>query len=232
MNLAGVLSCQGQDKVEEAVRLCRRKTRSTTARSRAAPILRPRCPSWATTPRPRHCCAASSPSLDYAEVVATRERLHGPEDARTLQVAIFLRHALRGWGKELEAEAVFRPALAAQERFLCPEHPGTLNTNHNLACSLAKHGKLAEAVLLLWPALELFFFLWIVWSRNRGSVASWGQGRPTRCAPPTVWPPLLDTLSRHAGAEAEAVRKVSARMGELIKQIIEARKVGATTPRG
>ena len=69
-------------------------------------------------------------------VKATEERLHGLDNARTLQTASKLGGALRMQGKHAEAEAVFRPTLAARRHVLGPGHPGTLHTMHNLALSL------------------------------------------------------------------------------------------------
>ena len=53
-------------------------------------------------------------------VLAAEERLHGPDDARTLLTATTLGYALQQQGKHGEAEAVYRPTLAAQRRVLGP----------------------------------------------------------------------------------------------------------------
>ena len=95
-------------------------------------------------PRPRRCCAASTP-----RVHATQERRHGPADARALQTASMLGGALQDQGKHGEAEAVYRPTLAARRRVLGPEHPRTLATGYNLAACLFGQGQHTEAAEIL-----------------------------------------------------------------------------------
>ena len=82
-------------------------------------------------------------------VHATKERLHGPDDARTLTTAVQLGAALQRQGKDAEAEAIHRPALAAQRHVLGPDHPRTLTAASNLALCLFTQGQHAEAEELL-----------------------------------------------------------------------------------
>ena len=82
-------------------------------------------------------------------VHATKERLHGPDHARTLTTASQLGAALQNRGKHAEAEAVHRPTLAARRRILGPEHPQTLLTANNLAVCLVHQGLHVEAEGLL-----------------------------------------------------------------------------------
>ena len=54
----------------------------------------------------------------------------------------------------VEAEAVLRPTLAAQQRVLGPAHPTTLHTMHFLAWSLRQQRNFAVAATLYRSALE------------------------------------------------------------------------------
>ena len=109
--------------------------------------------------------AALSGMGDHAEaeallrgVIATQERLYGPDDARTLQsvqTAQMLGRVLQDQSKHTDAAAVYRPTLAAQRRVLGPEHPETLRTAYDLAVSLAQLGEHAEAEELLQGVLQM-----------------------------------------------------------------------------
>ena len=52
------------------------------------------------------------------DVKATLERLHGPEDARTLHTTMMLGRALLKEGQNAKMEALYVPMLAAQQRVL------------------------------------------------------------------------------------------------------------------
>ena len=86
-------------------------------------------------------------------VQATKERLHGPADARVLTTTGQLGPVLHSQGKHAEAEAVYRTTLAGQRRVLGPEHPETLRSASNLAGWLSGQGQHAEAEELLWGVL-------------------------------------------------------------------------------
>ena len=82
-------------------------------------------------------------------VHATRVRLHGPADARTLTTAMQLGEELLFQGKHAESEAICRPTLAAQRRILGPEHPDTLLTARYLARCVFVQSQHAEVEELL-----------------------------------------------------------------------------------
>ena len=143
--LADVLALQGHH--AEAVALYREVLAATPAKEQE---------SESTLANKANLAATLSEMGDQAEaeallrgVQATQERLHGPDDARTLQTASMLGGVLEDQGKYAEAEAVFRPTLAALGRVLGPEHPQTLTTAYNLARCLHRQGQHAGAEELL-----------------------------------------------------------------------------------
>ena len=81
----------------------------------------------------------------YRDTLATRQRVHGPNDTNTLVVAGNLGTVLLEQGKDSEAEAVFRDTLERQREHLGTEHEHTLRTASRLAAALQDQRKYAEA---------------------------------------------------------------------------------------
>ena len=70
-------------------------------------------------------------------------------DARTLQTAGLLVHALQMQGEHAEAEAIFQSSLEGLQHVLVPDHPRTVWAGYNLALSLSRQSQHAEAAVLL-----------------------------------------------------------------------------------
>ena len=57
-------------------------------------------------------------------------------------------------GRIREAEALFRHVLSARSRALAPDHPRTLETEYELALTLARQGRTGEAQAMLGQVLH------------------------------------------------------------------------------
>jgi eukaryotic-like serine/threonine-protein kinase len=82
-----------------------------------------------------------------------RNRVLGPENAKTLVSTTNLSGLLAGLNKMDEAEALSRQVLETQRRTLGPEHQSTVFSMKNLAGLLSDRGKLDEAEALYRQAL-------------------------------------------------------------------------------
>ncbi|NUT93234.1 MAG: ATP-binding protein, partial [Saccharothrix sp.] len=76
------------------------------------------------------------------------ERLHGPEDPRTLSARGNLAGAHRSVGDLVRAISLHEEVLADRERVLGPDHPDTLNSRNNLAYAYEAVGDLGRAIPL------------------------------------------------------------------------------------
>ena len=93
---------------------------------------------------------------EHRALLASQERLLGPEHPDVLKTRHNLAERLALSGKLPEAEQEYRVLLAIRERVLGPEHPDTLGIRHNLAGTLSTQGKHAEAEGLFRQAIPSF----------------------------------------------------------------------------
>ena len=91
----------------------------------------------------------------YQDLLATRQRVNGPNDTSTLFVAANLGRLLANQLNHSEAETMFRDILEKQQESLGPEHEDTLGTAFSLAGSLQNQYKYAEAEPLLRKTLAI-----------------------------------------------------------------------------
>jgi len=87
------------------------------------------------------------------QVLATSERVLGPEHPGTLESVNNLAALYQAQGRYGEAEPLFKRALAARERVLGTEHPGTLTSVSNLARLYESQSRYDEAEPLYQRAL-------------------------------------------------------------------------------
>ena len=85
----------------------------------------------------------------YRDVLATRQRVRGPNDTDTLMVAGNLGNTLLSQHKPGAAEAVYRDTLTRQRKTLGPEHERALLTACRLSASLLNQGRYDVAEPLL-----------------------------------------------------------------------------------
>jgi len=83
---------------------------------------------------------------EYRSVIAVRERVLGPEHARTLVSRNDLANALFAEGKHAEAQKEYRAVLAIQERVSGAKNPNVSQSCYNLALALEAQGKTREAL--------------------------------------------------------------------------------------
>jgi ATP-binding cassette, subfamily B, bacterial len=84
----------------------------------------------------------------HEQILATRQRVLGPDNPSTLGARNNLANALRAAGRTEEAVALHEQVLAAYERVLGPDNPSTLGARNNLANALRAAGRTEEAVAL------------------------------------------------------------------------------------
>jgi tetratricopeptide (TPR) repeat protein len=85
----------------------------------------------------------------FDEVVASRERLFGPEHPETLVARSNLANSYWSAGRTAEAIVIEKSVASDRERLLGPEHPDTLTSWANLGTSYSSAGRIAEAIDLL-----------------------------------------------------------------------------------
>jgi ATP-binding cassette, subfamily B, bacterial len=68
----------------------------------------------------------------HEQILATRQRVLGPDDPSTLGARNNLANALRAAGRTDEAVALHEQVLAVRQRVLGPEHPDTVQSKNNL----------------------------------------------------------------------------------------------------
>ena len=91
----------------------------------------------------------------FRDVLATRQRVDGPNHENTLRTAGNVGNVLLDQGKDSAAEAVYRNTLERKRATLGPEHESTLCTAGNLAVTLQKQRKYAEAEPVLRDTLAI-----------------------------------------------------------------------------
>ena len=84
-------------------------------------------------------------SLEITEAGLRRVAGLGGEHEQTLALRFQQAYARRFLGQAAEAETQYRQVLDAQRRVLCPDHPDTLTTRHNIGRVLADQGRTADA---------------------------------------------------------------------------------------
>jgi ABC-type methionine transport system ATPase subunit len=84
----------------------------------------------------------------HEQILATRQRVLGPDHPSTLGARNNLANALRAAGRTEEAVALHEQVLASYERVLEPDDPSTLGARNNLANALRAAGRTEEAVAL------------------------------------------------------------------------------------
>jgi ABC-type proline/glycine betaine transport system ATPase subunit len=68
----------------------------------------------------------------HQQILATRQRVLGPDDPSTLGARNNLANALRAAGRTEEAVTLHEQVLAVRQRVLGPEHPDTVQSKNNL----------------------------------------------------------------------------------------------------